>query len=459
MVQLGPLPGTDMVAAVTQVLLDNQWTKTWACTVRQIDVQQVYIPHAYTNLAVFGKEQYRGVLNELRNHTRVILVFINPPLLREFMITAYELNMTNGDFWLTRFFHLGAAITPGSPYLLSWKANDADDEKARKAFESVIISSDTLFEWDDLEEFINKTAQTSQSVYNITVPLNYRKNEATALMYDLLSNFAEYLNRSVDQMANMTPAQFAHNLRQQMYSKRSSSTRVARSGMASFLIPLLRLNPRNGKFELAAKYDTEIQKLHIVDPELWKWHNSTAFPTNDPKCGFDGQHCLALGNDLTITLLVLGLCALIIMACGAIHYYRQRIKEQEFRHMFLYKPGITPSTGKYSIKSHESVCALTYHGPSLQLDNQQVLSISLPDRLNVKLLSRNKAFRNISLTVHGLYHANVGRFYGVKVEEKGPCELLMEFSHRGTLHDVLSRRTISPMWPSGCRFSMTSSKD
>ncbi|XP_055354235.1 atrial natriuretic peptide receptor 2-like [Paramacrobiotus metropolitanus] len=108
--------------------------------------------------------------------------------------------------------------------------------------------------------------------------------------------------------------------------------------------------------------------------------------------------------------------------------------------MFLYKPGITPSTGKYSIKSHESVCALTYHGPSLQLDNQQVLSISLPDRLNVKLLSRNKAFRNISLTVHGLYHANVGRFYGVKVEEKGPCELLMEFSHRGTLHDVLSQK-------------------
>ncbi|XP_055354236.1 uncharacterized protein LOC129599908 [Paramacrobiotus metropolitanus] len=286
MVQLGPLPGTDMVAAVTQVLLDNQWTKnlglycppvgmSWSeyfCDAfikdglyNRIDVQQVYIPHAYTNLAVFGKEQYRGVLNELRNHTRVILVFINPPLLREFMITAYELNMTNGDFI---FFTLALQPTPGSPYLLSWKANDADDEKARKAFESVIISSDTLFEWDDLEEFINKTAQTSQSVYNITVPLNYRKNEATALMYDLLSNFAEYLNRSVDQMANMTPAQFAHNLRQQMYSKRSSSTRVARSGMASFLIPLLRLNPRNGKFELAAKYDTEIQKLHIVDPEL-----------------------------------------------------------------------------------------------------------------------------------------------------------------------------------------------
>ncbi|XP_055332314.1 atrial natriuretic peptide receptor 1-like [Paramacrobiotus metropolitanus] len=345
--------------------------------------------------------------------------------------------MTNGDFI---FFTLALQPTPGSPYLLSWKANDADDEKARKAFESVIISSDTLFEWDDLEEFINKTAQTSQSVYNITVPLSYRKNEATALIYDLLSNFAEYLNRSVDQMANMTPAQFAHNLRQQIYSKRSSSTRVARSGMASFLIPLLRLNPRNGKFELAAKYDTEIQKLHIVDPELWKWHNSTAFPTNDPKCGFDRQHCLALGSDLTITLLVLGLCALIIMACGAIYYYRQRIKEQEFRHMFLYKPGITPSTGKYSIKSYESVCALTYHGPLLQLDNQQVLSISLPDRLNVKLLSRNKAFRNISLTVHGLYHANVGRFYGVKVEEKGPCELLMEFSHRGTLHDVLSQK-------------------
>ncbi|XP_055335718.1 uncharacterized protein LOC129586483 [Paramacrobiotus metropolitanus] len=266
MTELGPLPGAKMVAGVTAVLLKYGWTKNlgfWCPTngmawpfifcdifiksdlYNKIGAEQFYIVDP--EIKEFSRAQYRKILNDMRYRTRVILVFLFHRLLREFMITAHEMNMTNGDYV---FLTLAFQLSPDSPYPFTWKANDKDDGKAFQAYQSLIASSDSLVNWNAMKDFVSERARISADVYNITLPPERMYNQATALMYDLLTSFAEGVNRSLGNDDYFQPRTFAKRLKEQMYSRETSSTKLDKNGGAAFRVPILRLNTESGEIEV-----------------------------------------------------------------------------------------------------------------------------------------------------------------------------------------------------------------
>ncbi|XP_055338429.1 atrial natriuretic peptide receptor 1-like [Paramacrobiotus metropolitanus] len=463
MVQLGPLPGGAMVSALTAVLFKYGWTKnlgfwcpsngmSWPflfCNLfmqfgfyNQIDVQQVYKPDS--EMKEFNTDVYRKVLQDLRNHTRIIIVYLNPPLLRDFMITAHDMNMTNGDFV---FLTLALQPTPDSPYMFEWKTGDASDAKAAQAYQSLIASADTLFDWDEMETFINKTAIRSAEVYNATIPPSHRKNEATALVFDLLFSFAECVNRSLSEPhGKITARQVTQALRHQMYSRQSSSTLVSSTGTANFLLPLLKLNPKTGKFETAATFETETKTFTIMNPDLWKWHNFTDFPSNHPTCGFTGTDCPNMLGELQIYVPLAGVLVCVLTITAAIlQVQKKKHQKQELQDMLLDHTGTALSPMTSTISEQKSFAAiLTYTGPGLNLENQMVMITPLPEKLPIKSLLSNRPFQRTALTIRHLNHVNVGKFYGVIIDNPvASLGLCAEFSQRGSLLDAIGYENIS----------------
>ncbi|XP_055354864.1 atrial natriuretic peptide receptor 1-like [Paramacrobiotus metropolitanus] len=83
--------------------------------------------------ASFG--QFGPILEDIRKISRVVLFFGHNAFLREFLITAANMGMTNGEYVYIVVESMRNKILGR----LNWKYDDANDEKALQAFQSLLI--------------------------------------------------------------------------------------------------------------------------------------------------------------------------------------------------------------------------------------------------------------------------------------------------------------------------------
>ncbi|XP_055344261.1 atrial natriuretic peptide receptor 1-like [Paramacrobiotus metropolitanus] len=480
MAELGTMPAATLEAGVAALLLHFGWTRNiglW-CPTHGIFVPAIFCDafvqselyskvganqfHVFDpEVTEFSPVQYRQVLTFMRTRTRgkyaqtkassvplamiinicliaVIIVFMYPQLVRQFMIVAHEMNMTNGEYV---FLTLAFDLEPGVPYRITWRENEEDDGLAFQAFRSLIAVASFGVQWDDLgDDLFDDIARISVDVYNVTLPSEKIRNEAPAIMYDLLMNFAEAVNRSWDNAEYFRPRTFAQRLKDQMYNRPSSVTKLARDGSAAFRVPILRLNTANGQMETAAVFDAENRTIDVVQRDLWTWHNQTQFPSNYPVCGFDGQHCP--DHSINLGPIFAGVALLIIIAISlfAGWLYRRKANRLIISHMFLKESLLTFESTNESFDGKQIV---SYSDNSLQMEHQPVHFLRISSNTSLKTWFRNNSLTSHLLIMHRLTNENVGIFYGALVNASGiPDYLMGEYSYRGSLWEIMTQKNI-----------------
>ncbi|XP_055344268.1 atrial natriuretic peptide receptor 1-like [Paramacrobiotus metropolitanus] len=459
----GVLPGAELVAGVAALLLKFGWTKSlgmWCPTAgmlvppifcdiflqtklyNKVGAEQFYV--ADGEIKDFSRANYKKVLSEMRYRTRVILVFLFPKLLREFMVVANEMNMTNGDYvFLTLAFELYGAVLP-DPF--TWRGNDQDDPKAFQAYQSVIAVSEAQIDWNALSNLVDDFARISNTVYNFPISPGTKRTQALALMYHLLMNFADVVNKSWGDAENFRPRVLADHLKHQMYDPPDSPIKMSsETGSASLRIPILRLNTESREIEQVGAFDNEHQIIIMQNPRMWLWHNQTTFPSNDPLCGFDGLHCPDESANWGLIFAIVALFLIIIIVLGVVWFYRRKANQLAIAHMFINAsvltfetvdnvPNKSPNSGRQFVSCQQG---------TLQLENQPVFLELLVGNTSAKAWFQNAAVTSQLLAMYRLTNENVGRFYGMIANDSGVLSYLMcEFAQRGSLWDVVQQKNI-----------------
>ncbi|KAJ8312941.1 hypothetical protein KUTeg_010314, partial [Tegillarca granosa] len=105
----------------------------------------------------------KSILKEVAEVSRVIVLAVRGETLRELMLNAYEMGMTNGIYMFICIYYYLQKNTFGD---ISWKRNDNLDKKAKKAYESILFMAYYTPPVSQFYEFASQVKNRSQDLFN-----------------------------------------------------------------------------------------------------------------------------------------------------------------------------------------------------------------------------------------------------------------------------------------------------
>ncbi|XP_055347727.1 atrial natriuretic peptide receptor 1-like [Paramacrobiotus metropolitanus] len=247
------------------------------------------------------EENTTAVLEAMRQHVRIIYVMVLPKLLRKILISASDMNMTSGDFVFIAAYRQPSYSTPDP---LDWKAlhndsydSEAEDRKALQGFQCTIIISDLGIDWDNLQNFTNRSAEMSEVLLNRTIPPKSQKDATSVLFLEVISVFLQGLQRLRPVLDYLTPSDVITDLLNHTYNLPSRQIKFVPNGKNAVATPIVRLNISSGRFEIAASCSYDNYSLSVIQPALWAWFGGQPYPPDVPRCGFDKHGCAILFVD------------------------------------------------------------------------------------------------------------------------------------------------------------------
>ncbi|OQV24200.1 hypothetical protein BV898_02147 [Hypsibius exemplaris] len=151
--------------------LDSQATTTYfqyvfsQVTAKLLDCGVTF---AATTAPFSDNSSVRKVLKDFDLKSRVFLFFGQPPGLRNFLMVASEMAMTNGDHVYLAVCQLSNAEFGH----FTWQLHNKDDEKVKRAYRSVLLLSlldETLYGSPSIRSLSQEWADIYRSMYNSTV--------------------------------------------------------------------------------------------------------------------------------------------------------------------------------------------------------------------------------------------------------------------------------------------------
>ncbi|XP_055347696.1 receptor-type guanylate cyclase gcy-13-like [Paramacrobiotus metropolitanus] len=378
----------------------------------------------------------KDAMQPVMDNARIIWLLIQPDSLRKFMVTAYDMGMTNGEYVFIAAYRQPLYL---APQILHWQAMDehpdehaSDDYKAFAGFQRCIIISDVDVDWVHLENFTDSIADYSQQHYNRTIRPDQRRDLMAVLFMDVLAIFAKALERLLPNITHLTADGFVRGLLNYTYHLPSRQVHLKADGREERVTPYLRLNPLNKEFETAAEYNQDTGKFSVIRKDLWNWTDGRPFPPDMPPCGFDGRKCKGVPLEVIIpcaVIAVLLVATLILYRC-----IKLRANKKAFMDVFI--------DDDYMSMYSEATTGLAPLVPMKStVKPQATLSLLLENTLTKRQLANDDEFRHLVLKMRKLSHPNLGAFYGIGMLRKSHA-LIWEFDDRGNIETVLMTKPV-----------------
>ncbi|XP_055354000.1 atrial natriuretic peptide receptor 1-like [Paramacrobiotus metropolitanus] len=232
--------------------------------------------------------QFAAILDDIRQASRIVLYFGHAAFLREFLITAAERQMTNGEYVYISVETMKNKMLG----LLHWRYNDSRDEIAFQAFQSLlVVHPRNIYDGPDPTlgaEFVKR----SQRDYNFTYSLVDQPFISLVDTYLAVTSISQALNDSLsagEDPANLTGTTLVKYILNRTFTDDNGGGTIYVDGngqrRADFTISY---------FTTGGSREPFMQKLGKSDEltevtRLTTWANSTFPPPNEPFCGYMNQ--------------------------------------------------------------------------------------------------------------------------------------------------------------------------
>uniref|UniRef100_A0A034VK64 Atrial natriuretic peptide receptor 1 n=2 Tax=Bactrocera dorsalis TaxID=27457 RepID=A0A034VK64_BACDO len=243
------------------------------------------------------QEPYENYLKDASMYARVAILSLRGELVRKFMLAAYTLGMTNGD-WV----FLDVEIFQSSYWDdHDWEAGDAFDSHARKAYEALLRVSLLQPTNPEYQGFADKVRVMAKA-YNYSFSDSEEVNFFIGAFYDgvylLGMAFNETLSEGGDIRDGMAITRRMWN---RSFHGITGHVRIDDNGDRDADYSISDLDPINGKFEVVAYYYGLHREYSAVAGKKMHWPGGREGPPPDvPRCGFLGNAPECHGNELTI---------------------------------------------------------------------------------------------------------------------------------------------------------------
>ncbi|KAG8201257.1 hypothetical protein JTE90_019895 [Oedothorax gibbosus] len=439
----------------------------------EVICQQSYIRAANKTIL----SDLEAIMRSMKACSRVIVILGGDKDVREMMLIAKRLNMTQGGDYAFLYTELFQNEAKGNQ---SWARGNGDMEhklELKEAYEALLIVSLNQPYSEEYKIFSERVKGLAKSAYNFT----YKEdtvNYFTASFHDAVLMLCDVINetRSLHEDP-MNGSVIISRFKNRRFSGISGLVTINAAGDRVADYALLDQNDtRKGNFEVVLTYFGATKEYKEVSSIHWP---GGKIPKDRPKCGFDGNDpvCYKRGLKLLEMSLIITLFLLIVIIIIGVLTYRKIQLESKLANMswrvrwdeitFLKDMRSSTMMSRLSISSDMS--AKMEHGwvcwtPSFQ--NSVYLDPMTPDanmhrfiltgtyKGNIVAIKRVYKQKKIELTRSILFelkkireaqHQNIANFIGACIDAPNVA-ILTEYCPKGSLQDVLKNESLDLDW-------------
>ncbi|OWA52110.1 hypothetical protein BV898_16572 [Hypsibius exemplaris] len=303
-------------------------------------------------------DAYSSVLRNAATQSRVIVLFItSSPRLRDFMMNAERLGMTEGDYIF---------IAPRSPILPteSMQIRNGSHRPADSAFQSLMLVYNPSPNWAALHEVLQSIRNVSEVRYNKSLTNIEMLNDITVSAFEVMTILLKVIrDLSPLDMNVQNGITFRQLFLNRTFNPLSRPVYIGPKGMRMSDVHISKFNVTSGMMEVSDEYLSVAGNSVRTHALSTVWRGRDGPPVNRPFCGYTGELCLGgLAKTAVITLAVsisTALLAILAIFIAMYHCILGRSGHGAGRPWWDLRPDllfvIPKPTAWKSLSSHEEV--------------------------------------------------------------------------------------------------------
>ncbi|ESO97952.1 hypothetical protein LOTGIDRAFT_153062 [Lottia gigantea] len=399
----------------------------------------------------YGKENnnFSSILQEASVHARIIVLIVPGESLRQFLLAAFGLGYTTGDYV---FFDVELFSFPGQYWgNHDWRRGDDKDTEAKTAFESLLRVS-----WQEPSgmgwmNFSCNVKDIALSKYNYSFG-DEKVNFFVGSFHDAAVRLGLAINETLSTGGNLSDG---YTITRLMWTKTlpgvTGPVIIDNNGDRDTDFAILDMDPIDGNFKVVANYWGANPGYNAVDHRSYHWPGRDTPPPNTPRCGFTGTNPVCKSPDTSEKFIWTIISVFVfIITCLIVGFfvYRRYKWEQDLTNMawrvqyedirFKLLDGVSSRTSMARIS--DTFCADVVHESSVTLGIYKGRTVAVQKVDKEKIVLTRDVLLELK-QVRDLHHENLSSFIGACIEP-GHNYVLTEYCNKGSLQDVLGNDTL-----------------
>ncbi|XP_055330542.1 receptor-type guanylate cyclase gcy-7-like [Paramacrobiotus metropolitanus] len=358
---------------------------------------------------------FESVLKDVAVVSRVVIFFGHAFFLRELLITAERMGMTDGEY-----VYMALETMHNKPVLgdFNWQHNDENDQIVFRAYQSLLLVQPKYIDVPPNLQLGTELIRRSARDYNLTYNISDQNFPNLVSSYWAVVATTSLINESLsraDDMDYQDGKALARLFPNHTYTDEYGSLYVDSTGQRRTDLAVTYFTSSGIRTTLLTKagvQDTLNEVAHLTE-----WASArTAFPPpNEPVCGYLKNKCLKSNESLWI---IVSTCLGIAVVGGTFGVFYWRYNKQKEAERLLHDPW-------WQLHLDDVKATSYFRSNASSLFTGQLHTESDSDSF--------KALRRIE-------HQNIGQFYGLSIGRRGAgrCDVFVVFAcpPRGSLPQV-----------------------
>ncbi|XP_035221552.1 atrial natriuretic peptide receptor 1-like [Stegodyphus dumicola] len=437
---------------------------------------QVY--PVYKEFVSSASPNYKQMLREASNHARVFVLLACGNVVREILLSAYDLGMGNGEY---AFLSVELLKHKDGSKQFSWYIeSDKRNKDARNIYESLMIISVRVPVRKEYQEFIRDVQEVSRRQFSVVLEAA-AINPIVGSFYDCTLLYAYSLNKTISEGGDPNDGEAV--ARQSWNStffggndffggkdiRLTGDIVINENGDREADYTLNDMDPYTGIMVPVATYFGARKVYDKIENAEINWPGKHGPPLDIPVCGFAGNapECLPRTEFPLegIVICIIAALAVLLSIIGFFAYKKIILETQladlwwriEWTDLELLDSCHLGSSLSFA-KSHHSKSTPTKKssdgGSTVPSTTGGHVAIYKGMKVSIKYINVNKVQLSRSLLLdlklmREMTHENLLRFVGLSITEPN-FAIVYDYATRGSLFDILANQAINIDWVFSC---------
>ncbi|KAL5019547.1 hypothetical protein ScPMuIL_002439, partial [Solemya velum] len=379
------------------------------------------------------------ILEDASCCARVFLILTDGNTLRQLVVSAYHLGMTNGDYAFIAKQDL--ATYPGRGDALIWQQEDELDKIVRKAFDCVFVMAFKFPSGDDYEAFRKRMRYESLNTYNYDYG-NKTLSRYVVHFYEAMLSYASALNNAINDGADIYNG--TELVRKYFWNRtfRGMDRNVAidANGDRDEDVSLYDTDA-DGHYQVVLEYLGENGELLPLPGVEVHWPNDRGPALNEPPCGYlgDAPDCQTTTLPTTGLIAIVFCLVLTIVVLTGIWKFRKMKQQADLQSQWwrIELEEIENYAPSPSIRSKQSF----YHQVRYFNCTSNIIDFSLLRSSSGEKGNHTKLSFVFIQQMRDINCSNLTKFFGLCLGN-ARIQLVTEYCSRGNLQDLLLNQSI-----------------
>ncbi|OQV12263.1 putative Atrial natriuretic peptide receptor 1 [Hypsibius exemplaris] len=393
-------------------------------------------------------EARAALLLEGKARSRVFILLTPAASIRKFMVFL-AIELYDLDYWGR----------------ISYSQDDDDDNRALKAFQSLmIVSLANNARTTDLEDNLAQDIKIlAKARYNYTFKALEKPDPVIIGFYESIMIYAQEVSTmSAEGLDIYNGSAMTKRIFGTDYIGITGSLNIGPVGQRARAMVIKNFDTETGQFKVAVQYVRDLivqsgnrSKFQVTERRLW-FANSGVMPPDEPQCGFRDDQCQRLSSGLLAVVIIIPLILLTGMTAAAVFAV---VKLRELRKDYnpdwwkIYQDDLVIKqnrTGSNTASSKKTL--LTVGCDRILRVNCDILAsfnntlVALTDVSGLDVTPNSNIISKLNLLKNAT-QANLQRFIGIGLTPSGKCQYVVaEICAKGSLTDILSYEDMKLDW-------------